>query len=77
VRAVFPEAVTAPALVLGSTDSRHFAELTESTYRFAPLRFRKGDGERLHGVNERLAVGNFTEMARFYRRLIEGSAAAF
>jgi carboxypeptidase PM20D1 len=77
VRAVFPEALTAPALVLGGTDSRQFAGITDATYRFAPFRFRKGDGERLHGVDERLAVADFREMVRFYRRLIEGSAAAF
>jgi carboxypeptidase PM20D1 len=77
IRSVFPNAVVAPALVLGGTDSRHFAGIADAVYRFVPLRFRPGDSERIHGTNERVSVDNVTEMVRFYKALLETASRPF
>jgi carboxypeptidase PM20D1 len=77
VREVFPEALVAPGLVLGGTDSRSFTEIAEAVYRFGPLHFRLDDGKRLYGVNERVRVDELPQMARFYHRLLMNSRAAF
>jgi carboxypeptidase PM20D1 len=77
IREVFPEALVAPALVLGGTDSRYFSGIAQAVYRFGPLHFRIGDGERLHGVNERVCVDELPQMARFYHRLLVNSRADF
>jgi carboxypeptidase PM20D1 len=76
IRKVFPEAVVAPALVLGGTDSRHFSDMADAVYRFLPLRFLPGDTARIHGTNERVSVNNVAEMVRFYYGLISAVSAS-
>jgi carboxypeptidase PM20D1 len=76
VREVFPDALVAPSLVLGATDSRHYARLGADTYRFVPLRFGPSDLERVHGTNERLSVKGMGEAVRFYRQLVRDVAGA-
>ncbi|NJL28539.1 MAG: M20/M25/M40 family metallo-hydrolase, partial [Thermoanaerobaculia bacterium] len=67
---VFPEALVAPSLVIGATDSRHYAGLTERIYRFTPVRLGEGDFERFHGLDERLATSSYEECIRFYAQLL-------
>lgn len=74
VRSAFPDAVVAPGLVLGGTDARHFAGISDHIYRFSPVRVRDGDADRIHGSNERLAVANYAELIRFYHHLLLGAA---
>lgn len=75
LKGVFPEVVVAPALVLGATDGRHYAGLTESIIRFGPLLLQQQDLGRVHGVNERVSVQGLGEMVRFYRQLLLESDA--
>ena len=66
----FPEAIVAPGLVLGATDSRHYQALSEQVYRFLPLHVDASDIARIHGVNERVAVDRYADAIAFYFRLI-------
>ncbi|WP_447986841.1 M20 family peptidase [Nitrospira sp. Nam74] len=66
----FRDVIVAPGLVLGATDSRHYQSLSQHIYRFLPLRVTAQDMVRIHGVNERLAVGNYADVIAFYIRLI-------
>jgi carboxypeptidase PM20D1 len=75
VRTAFPDAVVAPGLVMGGTDSKHFVDLSDHIYRFSPVRVRPDDAGRIHGVDERLGVGNYGEMITFYYHLLRGSAS--
>ena len=77
IRRVFPEAIVAPALVLGGTDSRHFTEISDAVYRFVPLRFLPGDDARVHGTNERVTKENAAEMIRFYYEVISAASESF
>jgi carboxypeptidase PM20D1 len=70
IRELFPGAVVAPSLVLGATDARHYASLGADVYRFLPLRVRAADLRRVHGIDERVAVDDWTNAVRFYARLI-------
>jgi carboxypeptidase PM20D1 len=70
-REVFPGAIVAPALVLGATDARHYAALSENVYRFSPVRAGPSDLARFHGTNERISVSNYAEMIRFYHQLLK------
>jgi carboxypeptidase PM20D1 len=74
VAEVFPGAVVAPGLLAGATDSRHYEDLAESTFRFIPTRLARGDLKRIHGLDERIAVESYGDMIRFYVRLIENVA---
>lgn len=66
---VEPSCVQAPSLVVGATDARHYAALSDHVYRFVPMRLRPEDLPRIHGVNERIAVENLAELVRFYLEL--------
>lgn len=74
MRQVFPEALVAPALCVGGTDSEHYVKLTNNIYRFSPLRLRPEDMKRLHGINERTSVKDYAESVKFYYQLISNSA---
>jgi carboxypeptidase PM20D1 len=76
IRQVAPEVLVAPGLVLAATDSRHYGDVAEDVYRFAPAWTRPEDRERYHGVDERMAVDNFALCIRFYDRLIRNAAGA-
>ncbi len=73
VREIFPGAVVAPSLVLGSTDSRHYAPISDDVYRFLPVWLTPEDLGRIHGTNERVSVEALAQCVRFYRQLILNS----
>lgn len=69
-RAFAPEgAPVAPMLVLGATDSRHFAGVAENVYRFAPMWAPQSELGRIHGTGERMSIDNLGRMAAFYAQL--------
>ncbi len=76
IRETFPGTMVAPSLVLGATDGRHFATISDDVYRFAPTLLQAEDLDRLHGLNERIAVSNYGDAVRFYWQLIHNSDAA-
>ena len=76
IREIFPEAVVAPYLLLGGTDSRNFRDLCDCVYRFLPVELEADGLRRAHGTNERIPLDGFANGARFYRRLIENADAA-
>lgn len=71
VRELFPGTVVAPGLMVGGTDSQHFANVSDHIYKFSPVRARPEDLARFHGTNERIALANLAELIRFYHRLVE------
>jgi carboxypeptidase PM20D1 len=70
IREVDAQIIVAPGLMLGATDSKHYAGLTERVYRFNPMRLGKADLPRLHGVDERVAVADLRDAVEFYVRLM-------
>ncbi len=73
IRQIFPDVIVAPALAIAASDSRHFTGLTRDIYKFSPQIFRKDDTGRLHGINERIALDNYTQLIKFYMQLITNS----
>jgi carboxypeptidase PM20D1 len=71
---VFPVTLTAPALFIAMSDTRHYADLAGDVYRFRPIHVGPDDVKRFHGVNERLSVENFQQMVTFYYRLMVNAA---
>ena len=69
-----PEAVVVPALVVGGTDTQHYAKVAENGFRFLPIRFTAGDLERMHGRDERLSIDNYRFAIDFYERLVRRAA---
>lgn len=69
----FPDAVLAPFLVLGGTDARHFENISDSVYRFSPMKVSEEDQARAHGTDERIGTENLDEIIDFYRLLIKSA----
>ena len=70
VKSTFPDAIVAPSLVLGATDTRHFIAISDNLFRFLPARLSGEDLKRYHGVNERIGVDNYGEFVSFYMRYL-------
>jgi carboxypeptidase PM20D1 len=71
---VMPDVLVAPYLSVGGTDTKHYVDLAENSYRFNPLRLGPGDVKRAHGVNERIAVDNYAELIAFNQVVIRRAA---
>jgi carboxypeptidase PM20D1 len=74
LRQVYPEAVVAPTMMVGASDSKHFMVVTKNIYRFAPIVVNPGDMARIHGLNERTPIEDFKKGIGFYYRLIQISS---
>ncbi len=67
--------MVAPGLVIGGTDSKHYAKIADNSYRFLPMRLGPDDIKRIHGADERVSIENYAEIIRFYVQLIRNTAS--
>ncbi len=75
IRQIFPGVVVAPCLDIGATDSRHYSNVAQDSYRFTPLWFKEEDLARIHGPNERIAKDDYLRCIRFYAQFIRNAAS--
>ncbi len=71
VAELFPDAVPAPYVMAGATDSRHFTRICEHVYRFAPFEMTAAQRQAVHSYDEHLGVDAFLTGIEWYRLLIE------
>jgi carboxypeptidase PM20D1 len=71
VAAVYPDAVSAPYLVVGGTDARHYTRLGDAVYRLLPFRVGEEALRLAHGTDERVSVENLGRGVRFYREWLK------
>jgi carboxypeptidase PM20D1 len=71
----FPDALMLPFLVMGMTDARYYTRLTDSVFRFSPIRGGKKEMDLPHGTDERIRTDNLPECVDFYARLIRNSTS--
>ena len=75
IRRVAPDAMVTPYQVVVVSDARHYAGLCPDVFRFVPLRVTTQDMQRIHGTNERIAIGDYQTVIRFYHELLRDAAA--
>jgi carboxypeptidase PM20D1 len=75
IQSLAPDAVVAPYLVAVVTDARYFADFSRSVFRFLPLRLTSRDLERIHGIDERVAIDQYETAIRIYRQLLFNAAS--
>ena len=73
IKEVFPETLVSPYLVLAATDARHYGDISDQIFRFSPMRINKSNVNSIHGLNERIAVGELENGIRFYIQLIKNA----
>ncbi|HXT50830.1 MAG TPA: peptidase dimerization domain-containing protein, partial [Thermoanaerobaculia bacterium] len=61
-----------PWLLTGASDSRWFVPLADDVYRFTGFTIRPPDAARFHGIDERIAVGDYQRVIEVYYRVIRG-----
>ncbi len=74
IKQVFKNTLTAPALMIGGTDEKHYSKVSANLFRFLPAVCDGQDLKRIHGTNEKIAIDNFKDCIRFYRQLILNSS---
>ena len=74
IRQVAPGTVVTPWLVVGATDSRHYARLTPNVLRFVGATIGKDDLRRVHGTDERVGVRAYADAVRIYIQLLKNAA---
>jgi len=62
-----------PYLVMGGTDAKYWAPLSDNVYRFMAITMRGNDFTRFHGVDERVGVEDFAGGVQFFAQLIRNS----
>lgn len=73
MRALEPDVLVAPGLLVGATDSRHFEDIADGVYRFSPVHAGQADLARFHGTDERISIANYAGLIRFYEQVIRTS----
>jgi carboxypeptidase PM20D1 len=61
----------APTMTTGATDSRNYASIADDVFRLDPFHIGPDDLGRVHGTNERLAIGELGPAVGFYMRLMQ------
>ena len=61
---------TAPYLVLGATDARHYTAISDQVFRFSPVLVTSEEMATVHGIGEHIPVEKLAGMVRFYNALI-------
>ena len=61
-----------PYLVMGGTDAKFWGPHSDRAFRFLPIPLGEGDRERVHGVNERVALTDYASSVGFFSRLLRG-----
>ena len=70
IRDHFPDVGTAPYLIMGGTDCRHFHALSDTALRFCPVRMNDAQNASCHAVDENVTVAALAEGVLFYKRLL-------
>ena len=70
IRQFFGPLPVAPYLVMGATDARYYAVLSDQVYRFAPLLISAENLNLIHGDNERISIQDLEHMVQFFVQFI-------
>ncbi len=62
--------IVAPYLMVGATDGLYMSKVSEKVYRCYPFVYGPDDLDRLHGLNERISIENYTNGIQFYIQLM-------
>ena len=67
----YPDCLVSPYVMLGGTDCRFFSEITESAFRFSPVRMNNKELSKIHGKNESIKKTALVEAVNFYKSFIK------
>jgi len=72
---LFSEAILAPNLLVGATDTKHYEKLSANIYRFSPIRLALSQTSMFHGLNEKISLKAYENVFQFYYRVTQTADA--
>jgi len=69
-RAEFGTAVVAPGLMVAASDTRHYGQIADNSFRFNPMIVTQAEIAGFHGTNERISTEGLLKGVRTYVRLL-------
>lgn len=66
----YPDAVVAPSLLVATTDTRHYIDLTENQYRFHGNTMAMAQGASIHGTNEYIDIDGYERSIAVARSML-------
>ena len=76
IKEVYPEVLVGPSLAVGYTDVRRYSALSQDLYRFLPFRADGEELKRIHGIDERISIEDFSSALKFYEQIIRNGSRA-
>ena len=71
IKEIHNNILVAPGLVIATTDSRYFEDISKDIYRFMPISLTLEDLSMIHGFNEKISISGYLNMIQFYIQLIK------
>lgn len=65
------EVITAPYMMIGASDAKHYNKVAKDAYRYLPVEMEEDGLERMHGTNERIKKEAFINVVNFYVDLMK------
>jgi len=62
--------VLTPGLMIAASDSRHYSQISENSYRFNPMLVTPDDIASFHGTNEKISIENLILATKVYSRIM-------
>ena len=75
INAVLPETVVVPGMLTATTDSPHYAPVSENIYRFHPFSVDMELTGSIHGTNERISIESVNTALELSKSLIKTSGS--
>ncbi|MCB1685163.1 MAG: M20/M25/M40 family metallo-hydrolase, partial [Pseudomonadales bacterium] len=70
VRQIYGDVVVTPGLMIAGSDTRHYGQVADNSFRFNPMRVTPEDITGFHGTNEKIGVANLAQGVRTYVQII-------
>lgn len=74
VKEIYHDVIVVPGLMVGGSDSKHYAKVAKNSYRFNPFLISSNEISGIHGVNERIKKVDFLNGIKTYIRIIENGS---
>jgi len=71
INQTWPEVIVSPYLMIATTDSRHYHQISDHVYKFSPMDVSKADLAKIHGYDEDISIDNVVHGVQFYINLLD------